>query len=141
MADFIVDASVAVKWFVLEELSDRALALVDSDSILAAPDLIRLEVGSALSRRVREGSLEAIQALSGMSALPRYFAELLPFDGVLADAMQISMAIKHPLYDCLYVAVANARQCKIITADQKFVAKLAGTSYAANVVLLGDWKA
>lgn len=59
----------------------------------------------------------------------------------------VSMSVKpasndvaaHPVYDCIYVVAARAENCQLITSDAKFVAKLAGTSFEKDVVLLADW--
>ena len=44
----VVDASVAVKWFLPEIDSDQALALLASDAVFHAPELLRLEIANAL---------------------------------------------------------------------------------------------
>jgi predicted nucleic acid-binding protein len=52
---YVVDASLAVKWFIPEPLSDEAMKLLanfrSKISDLTAPDLIVVEVGSALWKR------------------------------------------------------------------------------------------
>ncbi len=51
MTDSVVDASVVVKWFVAEAGSQRALQLLSESNRLIAPDLVIVEVATALSRR------------------------------------------------------------------------------------------
>jgi len=41
---FVVDASVAVKWFLEEEFSGEAESLLASSRILIAPDLLRVDI-------------------------------------------------------------------------------------------------
>jgi predicted nucleic acid-binding protein len=43
---YVVDASVAIKWFVTEDLHEHALTLFDQPETLIAPDLICLEIES-----------------------------------------------------------------------------------------------
>ena len=138
MPRLIVDASFAVKWFVLEDHSDRALPLLDTDTVLVSPDIVRIEVASALSRRVREGGLVFIEASNGITALSRYSAEFPPSEALLQEALSISVALKHPLYDCVYLAAAKSRQMTVLAADQKFAEKVSGTPYSTDVVLLSS---
>ena len=49
----VVDASVALKWFVDEDGSDRAVALLDGDEPLIAPDLVVAEVCNAAWKSLR----------------------------------------------------------------------------------------
>jgi predicted nucleic acid-binding protein len=54
----VIDASVAVKWYVAEDESERAVALLDADEILfLAPDIFLAEVINALLRQNRAGQL------------------------------------------------------------------------------------
>ncbi|MGJ3628099.1 type II toxin-antitoxin system VapC family toxin [Sphingomonas sp. MMS24-JH45] len=50
----VIDASVAVKWFVPEEDSDRAFKIVALHQ-LCAPSLLRTEVGNAIWKKLRRG--------------------------------------------------------------------------------------
>lgn len=55
----VVDASVAVKWFIPTADSDQAIALLRSGQKLIAPELIRVEVAAALTRLCRTGQIPA----------------------------------------------------------------------------------
>jgi predicted nucleic acid-binding protein len=141
MTTLVIDASVAVKWFVLEVCSDRALELLrDGNNRRIAPDLLFVEVATALSRRERLGEISAGQARGDLANLPLYLSEVASAAGLLDPAMTLSLDLKHPFTDCLYLALAVSRSAPLVTADAAFVAKLAGTAYAQNVVLLADWK-
>lgn len=140
MTSVVIDASVAVKWLILEEHSDRALDLLRTAPGRIAPDLLLIEVATALSRRERLGEIPAGQALGDLKKLPLYFTEISPAAALLDSAMVLSLAVRHPLTDCLYLALSLDRAAPLISADMVFAAKLAGTPYAQNLVLLADWK-
>ena len=75
----VVDASVAIKWLVEEDDSDKVTALArfwaDEGTRLAAPYLMPFEVANALHRRVTRGELEVDDAADGVRArLSRMFA-------------------------------------------------------------------
>jgi predicted nucleic acid-binding protein len=54
---YVVDASVAVKWYLPEPESDAAGRLLDPEHDLIAPDLLFAEVGNALWKRWRRGEI------------------------------------------------------------------------------------
>ena len=56
--ELVVDASVAVKWFVEEEDSERASLLLTGSDQLHCPRLLASEMASALWRKVLRGELE-----------------------------------------------------------------------------------
>jgi predicted nucleic acid-binding protein len=62
---FVVDASVAVKWILPESGSSAAAALRKLNDDLSAPSLIAVEVGNALWKAVRRGSVTRSEALEG----------------------------------------------------------------------------
>lgn len=121
----VIDASAAVKWFIVQPLTPNALAVLQQYPTRLAPRLIVAELGNALWKYVRSGQSTAAQAetaLQQLSALYVSFEE----DGDYAQrAMQIAADLDHPFYDCLYLAVAEARGCPLITDDQRLLGKLA----------------
>jgi glucose-6-phosphate-specific signal transduction histidine kinase len=51
--------------------------------------------------------------------------ELLPMRSLCETATRISIEVDHPAYDCLYLALAVQKQCRFVTADDRFLKKLA----------------
>jgi predicted nucleic acid-binding protein len=51
--------------------------------------------------------------------------EFLPTRLLLESATRIAVELDHPAYDCLYLALASERDCRFVTADERFVRKLA----------------
>ena len=120
----VVDASVAVKWFLPESDSDQATALLASGRKLFAPELVRVEVASAITRRVRLGELAVPYALAACTAWRQALAAgvvtLTPDDDDLAHAIQLAVDLKHPLQDCLYLACARRLAIPLVTGDVRF---------------------
>jgi len=118
----VVDASVAVKWFVPEPGEEAAGKLLDGAERLLAPSLIRMEVSGAIIRRFREGDLTENRAREGTQAwdamLERGVVSLLPDSEVFEDAVQMAFLARHTLADCLYLAVAKRVDAAVITADE-----------------------
>jgi predicted nucleic acid-binding protein len=123
----VIDASVAVKWLLPEVGSPAAEALLEGDERLMGPALIRVEVAAAIGRKVRFGEIETGD---GESAVNLWFQSLN--DGVitivpdahdLPRAWAICVALRHPLQDCLYLALSERLGVPLITADQRFALK------------------
>jgi predicted nucleic acid-binding protein len=131
----IVDASVATKWVVAEPGTETALALVDID-VLGAPDLIFSEVANAVWKKWRRGELTGVP--DSLRAVADTLAWIEPGAGLMSRATALSIELAHPAYDCFYLALAEARDEVLVTADTRFVAACAGSGYGARVQLLGD---
>lgn len=115
----VVDASVAVKWVVSEEHSDCARALARLS--LEAPDLLLVECANIIWKKVRLGDLEPRDAAGRLDLLLRAPVAITGSRDLLDAALQISLALGHPVYDCVYLALAQRRKIPLITADRKLV--------------------
>lgn len=118
-----VDASVAVKWLVTEADSAQAITLLDHD--LLAPDLLGPECANILWKKHRRGLIGTAVAQAAMALLARLRIELVPSAPHLQDALSRAIRQDHSAYDCVYLAVAAARQAPLVTADRRLAA-LAG---------------
>ncbi len=107
MSDFVVvDASVAFKWLVEEEHSDKATALAriwdDAGTRLAAPHLMPFEVTNILHRRVVRGELTVEVAVSLIRDLISVGIELHESPDLHAKALELaSRLMQGATYDAL----------------------------------------
>ena len=120
----VLDASVAVKPYLEEAGAEAATELLAGQEKLLAPELIRLEVAGALCRRVRQGELEAgeaeVRSQHWLAELDKGLFTLTPDRDLLPEAIALATKLKHPLADCLYLAVAIRYHAPLITADRVF---------------------
>ena len=130
----VVDASVACKWFVEEAGAAEADGLLVSGRNLVAPDLVIPEVCNALWRKSEAGEMGDAQATVAVDELPRFFDDLVPAVGLAARAFAIAKALRHPVYDCLYVALAERLGAHVVTADAKLIERLFRTDWSRFVV-------
>lgn len=135
---FVVDASVALKWFVVEPESDIADRLLDRAGHLHAPCLLRSELANALWRNWRKRIIDETQATTGLASIGRTIARWHDTEGLFPQAFAWSLTYDHPVYDFCYVALAQAIGWPVVTADDRFLRKLAGTPQAALVRALKD---
>jgi predicted nucleic acid-binding protein len=131
----VVDASVAVKWFLPEELSANARMLLTAGYQLLAPDLLWAELGNVLWNKHRRGELDqrtATRLLRDFSRLPIEFHAA----GRWTEAA-LDLAIRHgvTVYDGLYLALAAGNGCRVVTADRR-LQKACGAGMIRDVV---DW--
>lgn len=130
---FVVDASVVVKWYIEEPGHDVARAILAGAEPLIAPDLLLTEVANALWRKTRLEELDAGHAVQILAAVAGGLPALTPTPPLTGAALGLALDLGHPVYDCVYLALAVARDAEMVTADAAFVDRLAGTSYAARV--------
>ena len=76
---FVVDASVALKWFLIDEpYSDESIKLLNSNIILIAPDMVLVEVSNAAWKAVRQGRFSEYNARMITDKLQSLFSRLIP---------------------------------------------------------------
>jgi predicted nucleic acid-binding protein len=135
----VIDASVAVKWVIEEEGTTEALAL--RDRALAAPDLLIAECANILWKKVRRNELSEQEALFAAGLLARADIELMAMRPYLEAAVRIAVALDHPAYDCIYIALAEAEELRFVTADMSLLGKVgqqASARYVDRVLSLAD---
>jgi len=116
----VVDASVAAKWVLPEDAADRAAALWGTDNFLA-PSLIYAEVGNAVWKRALWNELSTADALRALESAIGIFTVLVPMSELAARATEIAIELRHPIYDCFYLALAERERCTLVTADARLV--------------------
>jgi predicted nucleic acid-binding protein len=134
----VVDASVALKWFVQEEGTPSALSMLVSADALIAPELVIAEMCNAAWRMSQTGRMTKEQAMIVSAQAGRLFHETVSLDSLSVRASQLAFLLDHPAYDCFYLSLAEQRRTEVVTADRRFVAKTRGTAWAGRVVLLAD---
>jgi predicted nucleic acid-binding protein len=122
---FVVDASVAVKWVIPEVLSDQASSLRGRTDLLLAPDLLLPEAANALWKKLMRREITAREAAQAIDLLMASGLDLRPSGPLLSRALTLAQRLRHPVYDCLYVALAQAEGATLITADHRLLARIA----------------
>ena len=118
-----VDASIVIKWFVSEPMSQEARLLLARPIRLYAPGLLLAEFTNTIRKKVRRGEIaDPRPYLNELASLPQIIA-LYPAAVLIERAAQIAFEIDHPIYDCLYLACAEATESPFVTADQRLADK------------------
>ena len=140
----VVDASLAVKWLVEEDDSDKAHAALESwvarDVTRIAPYLLPFEVANAPHRRVLRGELNVGDSVSMIARLLESRLELHQPPGLHVRALQLASQLKqNAIYDSHYLALAESVGCELWTADERFYRAI--SSGVDNVCWLGEFVA
>ncbi len=139
MLTYVIDASVASKWYFQEELSDKAELLLQDDAyVRLAPDFIYVEVAAVAWKHVRRSEIDAVTAKDALAALRRRAFTLTPSTDLIAEALDLALQTSRSVYDCLYLALAIRSKCPLVTADRKFFATLRSGALAEHVIWVGD---
>ena len=56
---------------------------------------------------------------------------------VMPRALRLAVDLEHPIYDCIYLALAEQVGDELLTADRRFLAAVASTDHASRVRELG----
>lgn len=136
-ATLVVDASVALKWLVDEPGSEAALSLQGRD--LAAPALLHIEAANVLRTLAARGAATPAQALDLLALLQTAPVTIVdPDDALEARALELALDLGHPVYDCVYLALAERLGRALVTADRRFLKALGTTAQARRVIGLED---
>lgn len=134
MTGYVIDASVAIKWFIPEIHSDVARSVSRLQDRLHVPEFIRLEVGSVLAKKFRREELtrdEGDFILKEFRQLPlKYHSDKRIFHAGYA----LALVTQQSLYDCLYLALAETIDGAVITADRKFFLALSNGPYSPRII-------
>ena len=117
----VVDASVAAQWVLPERHSDRANTLRLTGEPLIAPDLVFAEIGNAVWKRAVQGEITTALAVEALTTATGLFTALVPMAELAARATEIAIALKHPIYDCFYLTLAERERAPLISADKRLL--------------------
>lgn len=138
MSDLVVDASVAIKWFLPEIHGEAALRLLEGQYTLRAPDLIFSEFGNVLWKRFRKGQISRKEAIVTTEALLALPLQVESSQSLIPAALEIACSAHRTVYDSLYLAVAIAHQCRVVTADSKLHNALKKGVLSAHLLWVED---
>lgn len=138
MSLFIVDASVAAKWFVEEEYDEAALSVLAETNQLHAPDFLLLEMNSIICKWIRRGVVTETEGSDLRDAFRQFPVRHHPFVPFLDSAFAIASRTGQSVYDCLYVALAALLKGKMVTADRRLYDSLNKGSFKKQVIWVGN---
>jgi predicted nucleic acid-binding protein len=131
---WVVDSSIAVKWVIPEVLSEKADRVRSRDDALLAPDLLLIEAANALWRKSERKEISAGEADRALELLIESGLDLRPTAPLLRRAMALARSLNHPVYDCVYLVLAEQERATLVTADSRLLDRVARRTLKVRVV-------
>ncbi|MDY7079183.1 MAG: type II toxin-antitoxin system VapC family toxin [Chloroflexota bacterium] len=140
--DCVVDASVGIKLFLVEPLSDRADALFDHltddpPSRFYVPDSFFIECTNVLWKYVRRFDYPADAARQDVADLTQLPLRVVSTAALADEALALAIQQGSTTCDSAYVALARQLSLPLVTADEALVRRFA--DIGLDVRFLGDW--
>jgi predicted nucleic acid-binding protein len=137
----VVDASVGVKLFLAEDLSEVAESLFfgpwNGRQRFFVPDLFYSECSNIFWKHVRRLGYPPDEARESLQDLKSLTLLSVSSTSLLSSAFELALDYGISAYDASYAALAQELSLPLITADEKLVGKLEGSG--TEVLWLGDF--
>jgi predicted nucleic acid-binding protein len=134
----VIDANVAIKWVLPEAFSETALSILDDEqNELLVPDFFFSEITNILWKRIQRKELSLEKAKEGLESIRQVDFKIFSSYDLVTQALELSVQLKQSVYDCIYVALAIAHDCQMITADERLINAVQQNSDLESVVWLG----
>ncbi len=137
----VLDTSVAVKFYLPEDLRDEALSILASveagETRLLAPGTIQPEFFNAMWQQHRRGDLSFDEVSEFWSEFADTTIDLYAPESLMSRAVEITSSTGAIIYDALFLALAEYTSSIVVTADDKLLKTLEGTPFAEHARYLG----
>jgi len=130
----VIDASIAVKLFLPEDHSDRAVKIFSMlnakpPALIFVPELFFIECANVFRSRYKLGGMTSVEAKRAFEILCSF--PLQSLSTAELSSMALDLALRHDIsvYDACYLAASIHLNARLLTADKKLVGKLKNTNY------------
>ena len=107
-----------MQWIAEEDTSSLSETLL-TRADLVAPDLLLIEVANALRRKVYVGDISIDHAKAGLQFIREKVQLERTSAEILDSALELAELMYHPVYDCIYLAMAERSKTILVTYDQE----------------------
>ena len=136
---YVVDASIAVKWYIPEIYERETDRLLKGRHQLYVPELILPEFSNIIWKKVRRGEITEAEGETIVAAFLRKRWTIASHKRTLQSAFTGAVSTGQTVYDWTYLALAISLSCEFVTADEKFYKALEPTAFKANLKWIGDF--
>ncbi len=120
--DFVLDTSVLIKWFCVEELTETALEFrqryAEGNVEIVVPDLVLYEIANAL--RYNKILAEDDVKMAVYSVIQLGIDIIVPTKNILNAAISFAFNLGVTVYDAYFLALAKELNFVCVTADERF---------------------
>ncbi|HEX8265612.1 MAG TPA: type II toxin-antitoxin system VapC family toxin [Pyrinomonadaceae bacterium] len=137
--NYVVDASVSVKWYIPEIYEREATRILKGGHLFHVPELVQPEFSNIIWKKVRRGEITRAEGERIVTAFARKRWTIYPHKRIIKSAYTGSGATGQTVYDWTYLALAISLSCEFVTADEKFYKALENTSFKTNLKWIGEF--
>ena len=120
----VIDSSIALQWVLPDEGSEPAFRYVKADNVISA-DVLLVETANVLAKKVRANAITGDDAIRALAMVRAGVTRLVHSEPLITRALELSIALSHPVYDCVFLACAEREGGRLVTRDAPFVKRVA----------------
>lgn len=140
--DLVLDASVAMKWYIPEALAAEARRFMSPRFRMHVPSFFAAECGNTIWKKVAQRrELDRDRGWEILEELLGYPMQVHETEGLTIPAYDLAHGVGNPklaVYDFVYLALADALDVRLVTADRLFFDAIRPTLLAARLLWVAD---
>lgn len=123
----VIDTSVVFKWFAGTEKKREEAKLflknhLNKTEPIIVPDLLLYEIANAWATKT---ALSSEEVSKNLTFLKKYALNIVPASfNLVMKASKLSKIYNISVYDAIFIALAEEKGVKVVTADEKLVRKV-----------------
>jgi predicted nucleic acid-binding protein len=118
-ATCVLDASAVLRVITHDPMGTAWARQLQEAPLVMAPELMLTEVANALWKLQRAGSLGGLDPQLLLADARDLVDQIEPDRHLQVEALALACHLDHPVYDCLYLALARREAAALLTADQR----------------------
>lgn len=87
-------------------------------------DILLVEAANVLGKKVRARAMTGEEAIAGLALIRSGVTRLRHSEPLIPRALELSIILSHPVYDCVFLACAEAEGGALATRDVAFVTRV-----------------
>ena len=119
MPTCVLDASAAIRVITGDPVASQWRDQLKKAPLVLAPELMLSEVANTLWKLQRGGNLNGLDPQTLLADARDLVDQIEPDRHLQVEALALACHLAHPVYDCLYLALARREAAQLLTADQR----------------------
>ncbi len=115
----VLDASAAVRLILADPAAADLAERVGGAALVLAPELMLTELANTLWKLQRADRLNDLDPQEILAEARELVDRLEPDRHLQAEALALACHLNHPVYDCLYLALARREAASLISSDRR----------------------
>jgi len=115
----VLDASAAVRLILADPAAADLAERVGGAALVLAPELMLTELANTLWKLRRADRLNDLDPQELLAEARELVDRLEPDRHLQAEALALACHLNHPVYDCLYLALARREAASLISGDRR----------------------